>query len=29
MDRGKVIKGLEICTKDIPMSNVVHKSDLC
>ena len=29
MDREKVIKGLEICTTDIPMSNEVHKSDLC
>lgn len=25
----KVIKGLEICTKEIPMSNAVHKSDFC
>ena len=29
MDREKAIKGLEICTKDIPMSNAVHKSDFC
>ena len=29
MDRQKAIKGLEICTKDIPMSNAVHKSDFC
>ena len=29
MDREKVIKALEICTKDIPMSNAVHKSDFC
>ena len=28
-DREKVIHGLEICTKDIPMSNAVHKSDFC
>lgn len=28
-DKDKVIKGLEICTKDIPMSNAVHKSDFC
>lgn len=28
-NREKVIKGLEICTKDIPMSNAVHKSDFC
>lgn len=28
-DRDKVIKGLEVCTKDIPMSNAVHKDDLC
>ena len=29
VDIEKVIKGLEICTKDIPMSNTVHKSDFC
>ena len=29
MDREKVIRGLEICTKEIPMSNAVHKSDFC
>lgn len=29
IDREKVIKGLEICTKDIPMTNAVHKSDFC
>lgn len=28
-EREKVIKGLEICTKDIPMSNAVHKDDFC
>lgn len=29
MDREKVIKGLEICTADIPIENGIHKDDMC
>ena len=29
MEREKVIKGLEFCTADIPLSNKVHKEDFC
>ncbi len=28
-DLDKVIKGLECCTHDIPLSNNVHKTDFC
>ena len=29
IDREKVIKGLEICTADIPIENGIHKDDMC
>ncbi len=29
LDREKVIKGLEICTADIPIENGMHKDDMC
>lgn len=29
IDRKKVIKGLEICTADIPIENGIHKDDMC
>jgi hypothetical protein len=29
VDRDKVIKGLELCTADIPIENGIHKDDMC
>jgi hypothetical protein len=29
IDQEKVIKGLEICTADIPIENGIHKDDMC
>jgi hypothetical protein len=29
IDREKVIKGLEMCTADIPIENGIHRDDMC